>query len=263
MKTALEKLGKLAAKTKRASERNMVGPTPVPLEVLESILEIAAGQGAVVERLEALEGEAWPKQTLEVAVPTVELTAQEGDRVTAIEDRLDGIEELFTAKANQGLPPASIAGIRERFPHLEEIIGGTGWDPDLPRPKPEERVIERLDVLRVQVDSIIRRVGDRLDRRFASFERRAQSLETAIAAPEDAEVNGTLGERVVALEEKPPAKPFVAELEVGTEKAQAELERIAGLLGGLEERFDVLEGKLRGALDDEVPPSGQDREVSS
>jgi len=54
MKTALEQVGKLAAKTRRASERNMVGPTAVPLEVLDAILGLSAGQKAIVEMVDAV-----------------------------------------------------------------------------------------------------------------------------------------------------------------------------------------------------------------
>lgn len=54
MKSAIEKVGKLAAKTKRAGERNMVGPTPVPLEVLDAILELFAGQKAIAEQIETV-----------------------------------------------------------------------------------------------------------------------------------------------------------------------------------------------------------------
>ncbi len=314
MKTAIEKVGKLAAKTKRATERNMVGPMPVPLEVLEAVLELAAGAGAIVERFESL-GKATIDSATKVAgepiVAVLDRSVLElrrridalekephlpeaglrlATRVQAIEewlaneerrkgeaernrDTIDedpGDEDTDGGLALGGLvaldlrvallegaidarPPGFkrelLDSLDERLKLLESIarsaqerernrdavdedpgeapaslgsvVGVSGrlvlvedrqraledrWALEKAKRQALASGLETLPVLcrdvielKEKTAMIVVRVGDRLDRRFSAEASRIIKLEVAIAAPEDADVTGTIGERVTDL----------------------------------------------------------------
>ncbi len=114
MKTSIEKVGKLAAKTKRAGERNMVGPTMVPLEVLDSILKLDAGQKAILELIETIqEGIEIRFEGAKAVLRGVE-ALEEGGRLRdkSLADLLERVEGITTiigvVKEREG-PPFGLA----------------------------------------------------------------------------------------------------------------------------------------------------------
>lgn len=252
MKTSIEKVGKLAAKVKHARERNMIGPTVVDLEVLEALLEMAAGQGAIVERLD--NSDRWVGEISPASAPARPIMERLDDLerdVTAIEEALkpEALEARFETLESQidrsargepdevsthqivgagkhladrvaaleaervptvGLPGDSIAlatrvaELEDRQRSLEDrwalekakrqaLAAGLESIPDLVR--------DVVD-LKAKTESIIRRVGDRLDRRFDGLGTRADCLERRVEVLEG-NIRGAL-EVIVGPDEDEP-----------------------------------------------------------